>query len=135
MCFNKASASTSTYDQRVGADNGSASFGPGSNYGDITISSDDTAQMAIESSTNALTETYDFLVPTLTNFFNLTDKRFERADVNAAESRKMTQELLLQESESADDRLLSVIKWGAGAAVVVVALRSGIFKELKGVFK
>lgn len=142
MCFNKASsnATSKVYDGRAGADNGSTAFTGGTggiriDGGNLTLGSDDTAQMAIESSTNALTATIDFLGPTLSEFFNVTDKRFERADANAAASRQMTQDLLLQESESADDRLLSVIKWGAGAAVVVVAIQSGVFKDLKGAFK
>lgn len=135
MCFNKANASTSTSDQRVGADNGAASFGAGSNYGDITLSSDDTAQMAIESSVNALTETYDFLGPTLTNFFNLTDKRLERADENSSTTQQFASELLLQQGQTADDRLIKVLLWGGGAIVVVVALQSGIVKDIVGGFK
>jgi hypothetical protein len=133
--FGSSSASASTTDQKVGVESGGNAFGAGSNYSNITISSDEVAQMAIASSTQALIETTDFLGDALTDFFNITDGRDARASENDKANNQLTKELLLQESQTADDRLLSVLKWITVGGVAIVAVRSGIFKEIGGIFK
>lgn len=132
MCFNSSSSSsqaTEVRDERVGADNGATAFrATGTNT--ITVGSDDVAQLAIESSTNALTETTDFLATAFTQFLNTTDKSLERADSNLQAQQATTAQLLAKEQESSDDRLIKIFQLATFAAVGVVALRSGIFKDI-----
>jgi hypothetical protein len=137
MCFNSSSSSskaTEVRDERVGADNGATAFrAEGTN--EITVGSDDTAQLAIESSTNALTATTDLIGSAFSEFLNLTDKRLERADQNIASQNAQTAELISKEQESSDDRLIKVIQIGVVAAVGVVLLQSGAIKDVTGAFK
>ena len=132
MCFNSSSSSeqkTEVRDERVGADNAATAFrAEGTNS--ITVGSDDTAQMAIESSQNALTTSADLIGTAFSNFLNLTDKRLERADQNIAAQNQQTATLLEKEQESADDRLLKLVQIAAFAGVGVVAIQSGIFKDI-----
>lgn len=134
MCLSSKSSSsqsTEVRDERVGADNGATAF-RASGTNTITVGSDDTAQLAIESTTNALTASTDFIGSALTNFFQLTDQSLQRADNNLRTQNQTAAELLREEQESSDDRLIKVFAIVAGAGVVVVALQSG---ALKGVFK
>ena len=80
MCFNSSSQSSKSSDlrdERVGADNGSTAF-RASGTNTISVGSDevaiaslyannDAAQMAIESSTNALTASTDFIATAFTS--------------------------------------------------------------------
>lgn len=137
MCFSsKASSSqeTEVRDERIGADNGATAFrAEGTNT--ITVGSDDTAQLAIESSTNALTASTDFIGAALTNFFNLADKSLERADNNITAQQATTASLLAKEQESSDDRLIGLVKMAALAGVAIVALQSGAVKDIAKGFK
>lgn len=136
MCFSSSSSSqrSEVRDERVGADNGATAF-RASGTNTITVGSDDTAQLAIESSTNALTETTDLIDGVLTEFFNSSDKRLEAADRNISENQKLTAELLKNEQETSDDRLIQIFYILAAAGVGIVALQSGFLKDLRGVFK
>lgn len=150
MCFNSSSSSSSSkssnvYDERVGSDNGATAFrAEGTNT--ISVGSDDvsqaaifasndSAQMAIESSTNALTASTDFLSNAFTEVLNLTDKRLERADMNNASLQSFASGVINKSQESSDDRLIKLFQMIAIGGVAVVALQSGILKDLKGVFK
>jgi len=137
MCFNSSSSSkqsTKVYDERVGSDNGSTSFrADGTNT--ISVGSDDTAQMAIESSTNALTVGTEFINSALTNFLNMTDTQLERADKNVASNQALNAELLMEQEESADDRLMNLLKYGLLAGVGITALKTGLVKDIVGAFK
>jgi len=137
MCFNSSSSSskaTEVRDERVGADNGATAFrAEGTNS--ITVGSDDTAQLAIESTTNALTTTTDLIGSAFSNFLNLTDKRLERADLNIASQNETTARLLENEQQTSDDRLIKVIQFAGLAAVGVVFIQSGALKDITGAFK
>lgn len=131
MCFNKSKASqdSKVTDQRVGADNGAVAF-HSLNSDKVIFGSDETAQFAIEASTNALTASTDFLGSTFTKFLNLTDKRFESADRNQAAQQSLTANLLQKEQESSDDRLIKIFQYGIVAALGYTAIKSGIFKDV-----
>ena len=137
MCLSsksKSSQSSNVYDERVGADGGSTAFrAEGTNT--ITVGSDDTAQLAIESTTEALTASTDFIGSALTNFFTLTDQSLKRADENVSAQQASTASLLQNAQVTNDDRLITVIKYIAFGGVAVVALRSGVLKEITGAFK
>lgn len=129
-----SSQTTTVRDYRVGAENGSTAV-HSVNAENVTFGSDATAQMAIESSTNALTASTDFIGGALSSFFNLTDKRLDRADSNIAAQNQMTAELLQKEQESSDDRLIKIFTYAIVAGLGYTALKTGVFKDLKGVFK
>lgn len=83
MCLSssKSSQSSDVTDNRIGADNGSLALRTNSSGSqNIVIGSDDVAQFAIESSTNALTTTTDLIGSAFSDFLSLTDRRLERAE-------------------------------------------------------
>lgn len=151
MCFNSESSSqanTTVNDERFNVEAGGIGFRGDSVAFDINNENlnDDVAQFAIESSTNALTESTDFLQSAFTEIINLTDSRLARADDNlstqnatAAELLRSQQEqasaLIAQESESSDQRLIEIFKLGIVAGIAVFAIRSGAIKDITGAFK
>lgn len=129
-----SSQSTTVHDERVGAEGGAIAVRQVS-ADNVIFGSDDTAQLAIQSSTNALTASTDFIGAALTSFFNLTDKRLQSADSNIAAQNKMTADLLEKEQESSDDRLVKIFTYAIVAGLGYTALKSGVLKDLKGIFK
>jgi len=129
-----SSQTTSVRDERVGAENGAIAVRSVS-ADNVTFGSDDTAQMAIEASTNALTASTDFIGSALTSFFNLTDKRLDRADSNIASQNKMTADLLQKEQESSDDRLIKIIQYAMIAGLGYAVIKSGTIKNIVRSFK
>lgn len=137
MCFNsaKSNQSSDVNDNRVGADNGAIAFRSANASNDIIFGSDETAQLAIEASTNALVASTDFIGSALTSFFNLTDKRLDRADNNIDSQNKLNAELLQKEQESSDDRLIKIIKYAMFAGLGYAAIKSGVFKDITRLVK
>lgn len=148
-----SSQTTELQDKRIGADNGANALGvvlARSHNNTLNIGSDDVAKHSIDAikqiTKDTLTATTDFISKAFTDFLNVTDRRFEAADNNIAAQNQLTETLLTnqqnqaaalisQESQSADDRLLKLLKMAMIAGVGVVALQSGALKEIKGAFK
>ncbi|PCI54039.1 MAG: hypothetical protein COB36_11065 [Alphaproteobacteria bacterium] len=136
MCFNKAKASQDSQvtDNRIGADNGGIAV-HSVDADKVTFGSDETAQFAIEASTNALTTSTEFIGDALTSFFNLTDKRLESADRNQAAQQALTGSLLAKEQESSDDRLIKIFQYGILAFLGYAAIKSGAIKNITRAIK
>lgn len=130
MCFNssksKSENKTEVTDTRQGvqATNGTATAlkTETGSFGDIKIGSDDVAQFAIESSTNALTETTDFLETAYTQILNLADNSLQRADKNVQAQQAQTNTLLTSQSESSEQRSFALIKTLALAGTALGAI-------------
>lgn len=132
MCFDSSASSSQSSrvnDSRTGADNGGIAV-RAAETDTLIIGSDDTAQLAIESTTNALTTSADLIQGAFSEFLNITDKRLERADQNIASQQATTAELLSKEQESADDRLIKLFQMVAIAGVAIVTVQSGLFKDI-----
>ncbi len=143
MCFNSSSSSASSsssdvHDQRIGADNGAVAIRQlaGGNA-DLTFNSldADVAQFAIEGSTAALKTSVDFLGDTFSKVLTASEKSVERASNNVSATRDFAAGLIDKEQQTADDRLIKVMGFGATAVAVVFVVQSGAIKDLKGVFK
>ena len=131
-----SSSSSSVRDERVGADNNSNAVRSIGNADTITFGSDEVAGQAIdairESTSNALTSTADVLQNVFDGFLTATDRSLERSNENLKANQTLSADLLRQEQESSDDRLIKVIGFALLSGVSIVAIRSGF---LKGVFK
>jgi hypothetical protein len=158
MCFNSASSSQSqaskVTDQRAGVGGSGIAMGRTSvnDGGSITAvyGSDDVAIASIEgqrelseksietvyeSTKNALTTTTDLISQAFTGFLNVSDNQLTRANQNVTASREFAANLIADNTESSDERLIKVVQYGMGAAVLVVLIQSGALKQITGAFK
>ena len=153
----KVNQTTQVFDERFAAEGDNASANSvrlsGGTRGDIIIGSDDVALAsifntnelakgsnevaagAIEASNEALLVASTFLADTFTDFLNVTDQSLQRADTNIRAQQQTTADLLAKEQESADDRLIRVVKFGLIATGAIVFIQSGGLKTVLGVFK
>lgn len=138
-----SSSTTTVKDYRVGSegDAGAISLGSAStgNIVNITNSSDDVAISAIESayegSSNALTESTDFLSETFTNVLSLLDRSEERAQANVLAATELAESIIDETTEDTNDQLIQLVKVGLIAAVIVFGIQSGYLKDLMGALK
>lgn len=156
MCFNKSSSSQSqasnVYDWRTGADNGGLAIGAKSDNNTVLIEqvsdniaiasidgqrevSEKTIDTIYESTKNALTTTTDVIADAFSGFLNASDAQLQRANSNVKASRDFAADLIAENTESSDERLIKIVQYGMGAAVIVVLVQSGFLKDLRGVFK
>lgn len=132
-----SSKASNVHDERVGADNGSLAFRE--NTGSVIIGSDELASQAIDQVTqntfDTLTASTDFIAEAFNTFLNFTDKRIDRADANVAATTQFTGDILKAQQETSDDRLIKIVQFAMIAGVGVVALQSGVFKDIAGAFR
>lgn len=133
----EAKQSTQVTDQRAGVEgSGTAISRPSaSGNGTLIIGSDEIAGKAIAASTDALALSANFLGDAFTSFLNLTDKRLERADQNNAAVQEFAGEIISKEQETSDDRLMKIVTFALIGGVAIVAIRSGVIKDIVGAIK
>ena len=153
MCFNKSSSSqsqaTKVNDYRVGAENGGIAIGSQASA-NIRIGSDDVAiaslenqralsdlaiDTAFESTNNALRTGVDFVAGALSEFLNKSDAQLQRANSNVTASRQFAADLIADNTETSDERLIKIVRYGMGAAVIAITIQSGALNQLIGAFK
>lgn len=156
MCFNSSSSSSSSsssdvFDERIGADNGSVairelsggSFSFRDTDEDVAIAAieeqRDTAKTSIDAVTqttkDALTASTDFISNAFSQVLSVSEKSAERSEANLNATRDFASGIISEEQESSDERLIQIVQFLALAGVGIVAIQSGLFKDLKGVFK
>ena len=140
MCFNSSSSSASSsssdvFDERVGADNGALAFRAQDANVTINDTSEQVSIAAIAGAQEALALGTDFIGKTFTQVLNLSDKRAEAAEKNSTATQAFASRVVEDATESADGRLIKIATYGGIMFVAVVALQSGVIKDLRGIFK
>lgn len=125
----KSSSSSSVQDERVGAEGNATAFRSTGENAIITVGSDDTAQFAINSSTQALTATTNLIGDVFSKILNSTDTRQERAENNIAQQQRFSADLISNQSQTSDQRLINLMKYGLLAGVSIYAFKSGIITK------
>lgn len=70
----------------------------------------------------------EFIRDTFGGILNLTDSRLKSADANVQASRDFAAEIISEEQESADDRLIKVVAMMGAGVLALYAIQKGVFK-------
>ncbi len=136
MCLNSSSSSSSSsdvFDERVGADNGAVAFR--ASNATVNFDSEEIASLAINSNKSVLETSVDFIGKTFTEVLNQADKRAAASEAQAIKTQEFARGIVEDSSETADDRLISIVKYGGILAIAAIAIQSGAIKEITGAFK
>jgi hypothetical protein len=121
------STSTTTYDQKLGADNGGVANRVDAK-GDVIIGSDAVANHALNSAQNFLTSSTDFLDKELTNLLTVINNNNTAVTQNAKSAQDIAAGAIAQAQSTDVDKFIKLISAVLVAGVAIVAFKSKAVK-------
>ncbi len=118
-----STATSNTYDQKIGVESG-GTVNRVDTSGNVTISSDEVANNAIETTKNALDTSVTFLGDTFTKVLSMADTRIASAENNVAASHQLASEAISKSQENIGDQVLKLALYAGVAAVAIVAFKN-----------
>jgi hypothetical protein len=126
-------------DLRAGAEGGGSAISNPQFDGNLIVGSEEVAALSISesraASENALTQSFSLIDKVFTGVLNSVDRSQDKAAQNVAAANNLAKDIIAEEQEGANDQLIQIVQIGLIAGVIVVALKSGALKDIKGVFK